>query len=283
MSKYTVELRWIIENEKLFPPANGTLSLKNVLDGYPVYNETYTDPITGQSRNRRDEINNKILNHYYFREIGFETVNMFLFKFNAKMNEIMNYYNQMYKSSDIEFNPLWNVEMHETFTHTFTGGVTTTNNATNTKTLNTTNTETLDTTNTETLNTTNAETATNEGIGVESDTPQTGVTEADIKANTYASKTNHGNNSSTNTRVNTGTNTNETTGTNTRANTGTDTDTIEGETIATDNRTETFTKLTEGSSAGLPYSDAIRQWRNVMVNIDMLIVDELKDLFMNVW
>jgi hypothetical protein len=243
MSKYTVELRYIIDNEKLFPPTEGTLSLKSALENYPLYNETYVDPITQETRNRRDEINNKILNHYYFREIGFETVPRFLFHLQRKMNEIMNYYNQMYKSADIEFNPLWNVEMHETYTHTIEGTGNTTTDNTNVN--------------------SGTDTSTSENLNVESDTPQTGVTEADIKANTYASKTDYDKRNVSNTL-------------------GTQNH-LTGEINSTDNKTETFEKLTEGSSAGLPYSDAIRQWRHIMVNIDMMIIDELKDLFMNVW
>lgn len=243
MSKYTTELRYIVENEKIYPPTEGVLSLKSALGEYPLYNEKYTDPITKESRNRREEINNKIIEHYYFREIGFETVPRFLFALKRRMNEIMNYYNQMYKSSDIEFNPLWNVEMHETYTHTIEDNSTTTSIGDSTS--------------------GGQNTTTNESLNVESDTPPTELNEADIKSNKYASKTNYDKNTNTLALGSTGHS--------------------EGEASTVGNKVETFEKLTEGSSAGLPYSAAIKQWRKIMVNIDMLIVDELKDLFMNIY
>lgn len=243
MSKYTTELRYIVENEKLYPPMEGSLSLKSALESYPLYLEAYIDPTTQETRNRRLELNTKIIEHYYFREIGFETVPRFLFALRRKMNEIMNYYNQMYKSATIDFNPLWNVEMHEKYTHTIEDNSTTTSKGESTS--GGENTTTVD------------------NINIESDTPPTELTESDIKANKYASKTNYDKSTNTLSLGATGHS--------------------EGEVGTVGKKIESFEKLTEGSSAGLPYSNAIKQWREIMVNIDMMIVDELKDLFMNVY
>ena len=80
MSKYTTELRWIIEN-----------GYDLQLNEYPIFDENY-----------RNGLNQKIINHYYFREIGFETVGLFRFYLKQTMNEIMPYYNQLYKSALIE-------------------------------------------------------------------------------------------------------------------------------------------------------------------------------------
>ena len=46
---------------------------------------------------------------------------------------------------------------------------------------------------------------------------------------------------------------------------------------------ETYTRKTEGSSAGLPFSNAIAQWREIMINIDMMIIEELEPLFIQLW
>lgn len=62
---------------------------------YPIFDETY-----------RTELNKKILDHYYNYEIGQETESMFRFALNRKMREIMPYYNQLYLSTRIEFDPL---------------------------------------------------------------------------------------------------------------------------------------------------------------------------------
>ena len=88
MATYTVEVRAMVEN-------HFDLGLKD----YPIFDENY-----------RGVLNQKILEHYYFREIGFETASLFKFYLNRTMNEIMPYYNQLYKSELLEFNPFYNVD-----------------------------------------------------------------------------------------------------------------------------------------------------------------------------
>lgn len=68
-----------------------------------VYGTAYTVPT-------RAELNNKILNHYRFREIGEETFGRWLFELNTALNEIMPYYNQLFYSADQDFNPIYNVD-----------------------------------------------------------------------------------------------------------------------------------------------------------------------------
>ena len=83
MSNYTVELRKI--DEKLIDTA---------LSFYQIFDEAY-----------RVTLNNKIKHHFWFNEIAHETVDIFLFQLKVKMNEIMPYYNQMYKAELTERNP----------------------------------------------------------------------------------------------------------------------------------------------------------------------------------
>lgn len=277
MSKYTTELRYIVESKF-------DLGLKD----YIIYKEVY-----------RETLNKKILDHYYFREIGLETPAMFKMFLNRKMNEIMPFYNQLYKSADIEFNPLWNVEMHETFSHTTTDNGKTTNVIDNVGAGTTTNdSTTTDTgkvidvgTNSETQNNTDTITSVNEDVNVLADTPQSALTDSEIKAHTYATKTEHNKNNTSNTNTNTididktNNTTTDTTNTGTN-NTDISVNSVEnttGETNTLNTHTEEYTRLTEGSSAGLPYSNAIKQWRQIMINIDMQIVEELEPLFMQLW
>lgn len=114
MSKYTVELRWLVEqyandaghqetdpfDEHSWPDTYGKLGLAN----YPIFNESY-----------RETLNNKIIRHFFVREIGFETAGLFRFYMNMKMQEIMPYYNQLYLSEQLEFDPLStrNMSYHE--------------------------------------------------------------------------------------------------------------------------------------------------------------------------
>lgn len=83
MSEYTIEIRELINANYPF-----------ALHDYPIFNEEY-----------RDYLNSKILSHFYFREIGAETPDRFNFYLRTKMHEIMPYYNQLYKSELLKFNP----------------------------------------------------------------------------------------------------------------------------------------------------------------------------------
>lgn len=89
MSKYTTELRYLIESK--YPLG---------LDSYPIFEESY-----------RQTLNDKILQYYMFREIGFETPALFANRLNQKMNLIMPYYNQLYKSAVLEFDPLSTIKL----------------------------------------------------------------------------------------------------------------------------------------------------------------------------
>lgn len=54
---------------------------------YPIFDPAY-----------REGLNAKIIEHYWFREIGLETPQLFKRFLNRKMNEIMPFYNQLYRS-----------------------------------------------------------------------------------------------------------------------------------------------------------------------------------------
>lgn len=77
------------------------------LDRYPIFDEKY-----------REGLNDKIVSHYYMREIGFEDDDYFIFALRRKMNEIMPYYNQIYKSTLIEFDPMVTVDISQLSDHT---------------------------------------------------------------------------------------------------------------------------------------------------------------------
>lgn len=75
MANYTVELHEIVE------------SGCNIFDfTYPIYQETH-----------RAELQQRILDHYWLREIGFETVGRFKHQLKVRMNEIMPVYNRLYE------------------------------------------------------------------------------------------------------------------------------------------------------------------------------------------
>lgn len=87
--------------------------IDNAMSDYPLY-QTNPNRVkvygTAYSVPTRAELNNKILNHYRFNEIGQETIGRWLFELNTALNEIMPYYNQLFYSADQDFNPIYNVD-----------------------------------------------------------------------------------------------------------------------------------------------------------------------------
>ena len=108
MSKYTTEVRYICEAEAGYTESQGYNKVKDILDEcwnkifdfeFPIFDETY-----------RPILCKKILKHYYTREIGFETAGLWKLKLDMTMNEIMPYYNELYKSANLEYNPLYDAD-----------------------------------------------------------------------------------------------------------------------------------------------------------------------------
>lgn len=103
MSKYTTEIRWIVEQATADSPkpiprgASYPASVygKLGLDAFEIYDEAH-----------RYVLADKIINHYYVREIGFETVALFAWYMKQKMREIMPYYNLMYEALEKVTDPL---------------------------------------------------------------------------------------------------------------------------------------------------------------------------------
>lgn len=286
MSKYTTELRYLVES-------HFDLGLKD----YPIFDEAY-----------RETLNQKIINHYYFREIGMETAELFKMYLNMTMNEIMPYYNQLYKSELIKFNPLYNVDKFETADTDFNGSQDFTGNVkangktettgTGTSTTNTDTTGTSDGTNSQEnsdTTTTNSDTTTNSrSKNVNSDTPQGLLSIGDIEGEVYASQaqfinstTSTNQNTSTNASGNlTGTDHNETAG-HTTSVTNTEThenSTREDKTDTTGKTlTDNFTKYirhVSGKAEGETYSEMLLKFRETFLNIDMMIINELNTCFM---
>ena len=113
MGKYTTELRYICETNTNEPvDGSGFNSVDEIIAksranifnfDYPIFDLSYK-PI----------LESKILRHYYTREICEETVGLWKLRLEDKLNLIMPYYNQMYRSELIEFNPMYDVDITTT-------------------------------------------------------------------------------------------------------------------------------------------------------------------------
>ena len=106
-ARYTEVLDNLLRNEE------AKAAIEEAMADYPLYE---TDPDkqrqfgTAYKVPTREELNEKILNHYRFREIGQETFGRWLFELKTSLNEIMPKYNQLFYSADQDFNPIYNVD-----------------------------------------------------------------------------------------------------------------------------------------------------------------------------
>lgn len=109
MSKYTTELRFLCESEAGLTESKGFNSIESILEesapkifnfSFPIFDENYRLPL---------EI--KILRYYYTREICEETVGLWKLRLQNRLNLIMPYYNQLYESELIKFNPLYDTDL----------------------------------------------------------------------------------------------------------------------------------------------------------------------------
>lgn len=97
MAKYTVELRTVVEsgiNIFSFP--------------YEFYDET-----------KREKFERDFIRHFYFREIGCETVDRFKLYLRDKMETVFPYYNELFKSASIKYDVLDNYKLTETYTRNY--------------------------------------------------------------------------------------------------------------------------------------------------------------------
>ncbi len=148
MAKYTTTIKSLMDNNFDFG-----------LQDYPIFDEEY-----------RPHLNDMILKHYYMSEIGFETAALFKQYLNNKMNEIMPYYNTLYKLQKdlLETRIAPNVNLTESYTHSVTTEGTSESNSN----------------------------STNENKNVSQNTPQGNLVNQNINNFNYADNINFGNNNS---------------------------------------------------------------------------------------
>ena len=88
-----------------------TMELREVVKDCDIFDRCDPFPIWDEAH--RGELEKKIIEHYYFRQIGFETVGRFKFKLNVRLREIMPRINQLYKTTLFKYNPIENYNMEE--------------------------------------------------------------------------------------------------------------------------------------------------------------------------
>lgn len=139
MSKYTTELRFICETEAGYLESQGYNKVNEIVHAarskifsfdYPLFDDSY-----------RADLETKILKHYYTREIAAETYGRWKLFLESRMIEIMPYYNELYKSTLIDYDIFEDVNYLRSGNRNVDEDGTHTDNSTS-------NTETKDTSNT---------------------------------------------------------------------------------------------------------------------------------------
>ena len=256
MSKYTTEVRYICEQSAGLTNSVGYDSIDEVLNkcrdkvfdfDFPIFDENY-----------RATLENKILKHYYTREIGFEVVGLWKHHLCTRMNEIMPYYNQLYKSALIEFNPMYDVDLTTDYQKVDNGNKNRTSETNDTGTYS-------DNTDSETNNAIK-----NDHWEYFSDTPEGGINGvADLSYLTNATHVTDDGTGSTSTSES------ATTGETTRDSVTTGSEVIKN--------VEDYLHHVSGKSGGASYSKLLNEYRETFLNIDMMVIGNLSDLFMNIW
>lgn len=283
MSRYTTEVRYICETVAGLDESVGYSNIEQVIKNslakvfdfdFPIFDEKY-----------RSVLETKILRHYYTREIAHETVGLWKLKLCTKLNEIMPYYNQLYKSELISFNPMYDVDLTRERKVDSSG-------TRDTSTRSNTDTDTSGSGNRTSdvslkNDTTNTDNSTTTGSGSKkqmySDTPQGAIT--DLEAGKYLTNATIDNTSNTDTTIGNGTGT-QTGSTNTKEETGNNTtsSTDASSTSNTDiTNLENYIETVKGKQGAQSYTSLLKEFRETFLNIDMMIIDDLSELFFGLW
>ena len=222
MAKYTTQIKSIVESGvKLFD------------FDYPIFDPLY-----------KSVLEQKIVDRYYFREIGLETVGQFKHFLKMKLNEIMPYYNEQYLALQVfkTYDPYINKNLTTTESRSVTSD--------SENTVHNHSTSQSDGTSTET----------GTGNVLFSDTPQGKLSGLDYATNLTDSDTKSDTSSEGNT-----------------------TEDSDGDSTAHLTTTEDYLNTLKGFD-GMKYaSEVYLGVKDTIINLDVLILDELNVLFMNIY
>ena len=159
MAKYTFELRELFTPIKFNPPIYSRNDVEGWFKDYELTDYLTTDQvsvITDAGIWSKDRLARKIVDHYYMRESGLETIGLFKQRAKILMEELMEEYLPLIYSASIEYDPLVNVDVTTTISRQVN------------------------------------DSGNSSGLTIVSDTPQGQINKADILAGNYASNTQGG-------------------------------------------------------------------------------------------
>lgn len=232
-----------------------TVELRDIVEsGVKVWDFDYPVPRSEINYNgkrctvdfNKDTFEKKVLDHYWFRQIGQETVGRFLHYFRARIREIMPYYVQLYEF-DAKFrnidDPLESYNLMETFQQQTSGqGSVSGTSASELHNVSTTN-------------------VFADKTSKFSDTPQGTIENLDTHLTNATVEESSDSNDTTQEGSSSGTTSQE----------------------SSDSGTTSHTLTRKGNIGVQPLGGEVMNIRSAFINIDMQIIDELKDLFLQVY
>ena len=153
MSKYTTTFKRLIDGGFVTRE-----NIENIFKSYELSDYLTSDEIAvieDRGTWSKDKLASKIVDHYLFKDLGFETYAMFKHYAIIQMKEIMESKLPLIYSSSIEYDPLVNVDYTETFTRNSTD--------------------------------IGSSSQSGSGLSISSDTPQTNISKQSLLAGSYAS------------------------------------------------------------------------------------------------
>ena len=264
MADYTIELRRYIDSfsygSSLSRKEQMDIGRKHLFDfDYPFFDEDY-----------RETFEQHFVTHFYMREIGFETMGLFKMRLEDWLSLNMPYYNQLFLSEKITFDPLTNTKTILSATTdkdrtqvTSTDGSTTgndTSHATGSKNTDETLTE-------KNFNRELTASMPEDRLQLVSDPGESILNYADSIVENHEDNLNN--------RDQTVTNTTDATTT-----TGTDT-TVNSD--LTQNDKETFNQLREWKVGSQSFAQLLMEYRRSLLRVEKQVFDEMNELFMLVY
>lgn len=220
------------------------------LDKYPIFDENY-----------RSYLNERILEHYDEQEIGLSTPSQFVYALNRRMFEIMPKYNQMYLSERLTIDPLNTVNIKTVFDSN-TG-------VTADQTVKSTGTDTSESTSAGSEGNTTDSVTENKARTTNSNMPQVRLSGNKDYATSGSDVI-----SGIDVQVNS-----DTSSSATGTTTGSSESDTSGKTSSNENvHTENTEKGWNGNQ-----SEMLLTFRQTFLNIDLMVIEELGDLFMLLW
>lgn len=264
MSKYTTQIRFIVEN--FTQEMEGQPISKRIETACPkVFNFDF--PIWLESY--RPILEKKILMHYFNKEIGLETYALWKLYLEERLNLIMPYYNKMYETTVKDYDYMTNINDEETYTGK---KQTQEDGKYNAKGNSDFHGESADTFHGSGISEDNGTNTTNKKE-LSSDLPQANYANVDYGTNLVEGEQSGTtkNNGSTQSDSN-GTNEQDTTTTTTQESTNNLKGVVD----------DTFTRKRKGVT-NIPLTDLLMKYRESLINIDVMVINELQDLFMTIY